>query len=372
MSSLQGPISRSGRVQEVIIDQGSLSGPGADRGLGRYARTISAALATVRGLEVTPLGLESSDNGLDGFRIQNALRKLNRASEIPYHSTSVYHLPVVKTRPWICSIQDVIPLDLREYRNLGVKARLLFNNSKRSDMLVANSAYTASRMVTRLGVPMERIEICPLPVSDSFYPSAENSFAPELRELLKTLDGVPFVVALADLRSPDPRKRFHWIRDLARELKSSRLAVVVTGRGITDKDFSDAHVLAPLSDADLAALYSHAVATFYPSAYEGQGLPPLEAMAVGCPVVAFRNTSIAEVVQIKDFLIDDPSPWSDGELDAPMAKTALHQVVEKLESWLDDPELLQGLRAKAKIVGRFETFTSLGANLSHAYSGTLK
>lgn len=55
---------------------------------------------------------------------------------------------------------------------------------------------------------------------------------------------------------------------------------------------------------ELACLYHHAFAMIYPSLYEGFGLPPLEAMSCGCPVVASNSSSIPEVVRESGLLID--------------------------------------------------------------------
>jgi len=54
------------------------------------------------------------------------------------------------------------------------------------------------------------------------------------------------------------------------------------------------HIL-PLNDAELRVAYSGAIALVYPSVYEGFGLPILEAMASGCPVITCQNSSIPEV-----------------------------------------------------------------------------
>jgi glycosyltransferase involved in cell wall biosynthesis len=60
-----------------------------------------------------------------------------------------------------------------------------------------------------------------------------------------------------------------------------------------------------ISDEDLARLFGAAQAFVYTSAYEGQGLPPLEAMACGTPVVAMRNSAVSEVVGRGGILIDE-------------------------------------------------------------------
>jgi glycosyltransferase involved in cell wall biosynthesis len=60
-----------------------------------------------------------------------------------------------------------------------------------------------------------------------------------------------------------------------------------------------------ISDSDLAWLYGHAMAFVFPSRYEGFGLPVLEAMQAGCPVVAYDNSSIPEVAGDAALLVPD-------------------------------------------------------------------
>jgi alpha-1,3-rhamnosyl/mannosyltransferase len=67
----------------------------------------------------------------------------------------------------------------------------------------------------------------------------------------------------------------------------------------------DARLLGRVGDEELADLYTAAGCFMFPSRYEGFGLPCLEAMACGCPVAAFRNSSVPEVVDEAGELVDD-------------------------------------------------------------------
>jgi len=68
-----------------------------------------------------------------------------------------------------------------------------------------------------------------------------------------------------------------------------------------------------VADDDLPTLYGGADALCYPSKYEGFGLPPLEAMACGCPVLCSRSSSLPEVVGDAGILLpaDNSSAWAD-------------------------------------------------------------
>lgn len=351
----------------MILDQYSLRGAGADRGLGRYAKTVAEALRNATSTSVIDLHGSTNSSGSELFAIQNGIAHLKQPRSVPYHATSVDHLPILKTRPWVCSIQDVIPLDLSGYRRLGIKTRLRFFSARRAEVIVANSRYTADRISARLKVNRNDIEVCPLPVANAYV----TAFAPKVLDsdpAVAEARARPYIVALADLRSPDPRKRFHWINDLAHGLSGSGIRMIVTGRGLSPEDFPETEVVPALDDEALARLYSLALATFYPSSYEGQGLPPLEAMAAGCPVVAFRNTSITEMVKLSEFLVDDPIPWVLQDLSAPMPSGTMNFVVNRLKGWREDPDRLQSLREEAHDIATDATLSSLGASLATIYA----
>jgi glycosyltransferase involved in cell wall biosynthesis len=83
---------------------------------------------------------------------------------------------------------------------------------------------------------------------------------------------------------------------------------------------SGAIQLGRVDDEELADLYSAASCLLFPSRYEGFGLPCLEAMACGCPVAAFRNSSIPEVVGGAGMLVEDGDGEALGDAAAAMIR----------------------------------------------------
>jgi glycosyltransferase involved in cell wall biosynthesis len=141
--------------------------------------------------------------------------------------------------------------------------------------------------------------------------------ASRLRALRESL-GVgeaPFILALGVI---EPRKNLRLLFDAYRILRDRHdlphLLVVVGRRGWLWEDTiehaerspyaADIRFVGFVPDGDLPALYSAASVFAFPSLYEGFGLPPLEAMACGTPVVSSSSSSLPEVVGEAGLLID--------------------------------------------------------------------
>jgi glycosyltransferase involved in cell wall biosynthesis len=124
--------------------------------------------------------------------------------------------------------------------------------------------------------------------------------APADRTVLEQHDLVrrPYVLAVSSM---NPTKNFARLVEAVGRLDRDGFDVVFAG-GSNSRVFQDAALgtsavkrLGYVSDAELVALYQHATCFVTPSVYEGFGLPALEAMTLGCPVVAARAASLPEV-----------------------------------------------------------------------------
>jgi glycosyltransferase involved in cell wall biosynthesis len=119
--------------------------------------------------------------------------------------------------------------------------------------------------------------------------------------------------------SPTPNKNFGLIvqalrtagtQDIQFLIAGSHNAKVFGGEGASTPDSAQVKYLGYVSDADLLQLYRHAHAFVFPSRYEGFGIPPLEAMSQGCPVLAARIDSVQEVCGDSALYFDPDSPES--------------------------------------------------------------
>jgi glycosyltransferase involved in cell wall biosynthesis len=146
---------------------------------------------------------------------------------------------------------------------------------------------------------------------------------------------------LLAVSSLNPRKNFKVIIEAFSEIHDDDLQLFIVGGKHSIFNNSDSNQinensdrvmwLGYVDDDQLSSLYANALAFVYPSLYEGFGLPPLEAMSLGCPVIVSNLTSLPEVCGDAALYIDpfDPS-----------------DVANKIEAILNDPKLSDQLIKK--------------------------
>ena len=165
---------------------------------------------------------------------------------------------------------------------------------RRSIVLVTDSEFSRQQIARYAGINSSRIHV--VPCGADHWQSVElDATVIERLELL----GKPYLLAVASL---NPNKNLPRLIRAYALLSRSDVPLVLVG-GMNSSIFSDQSmdqvpgvVLAGrVSDSELAALYSNAHAMVFPSLYEGFGLPALEAMTFGCPVVSSREASLPEV-----------------------------------------------------------------------------
>lgn len=291
----------------VAVETTPLTRAGGDRGIGRY---VSAVLAAVEanGWETVPIDLGPAEGGrllefTDLWRRRRRLRHWGRGVEV-FHATTPFVVSLSPPGRNVTTILDTIPLDLPTYAQTGLKSRLFYRLAARGDRILTLSHFSAERIRDLFGVAERDIVVAPLPPSVRFTPPD-----PTAAERLLAEHGIerPFVASLVDVRTRDPRKRAEWLSPLAEALRArAELPLVVVGGGTESWDGRGGmRALGRVSDELAAAVFGAALVFVSTSAYEGQGLPQLEAMACGTPVVAMANTAIPEIVQGGGVLVEE-------------------------------------------------------------------
>ncbi len=219
--------------------------------------------------------------------------------------------------------------DLAIYRNSGwfpgrqpLSTRYVVPRSVlRADVVIAVSENTAQDVVDVFGIPRSRIDVVPHGVAASFSPmSAEDLAAARARLKLPER----FILFVGTI---EPRKNLETLLE-AWAMMRDRPDLVVVGawgwlyepiRERMERMGSRLHHVDGLDPADLPAVYNLARVLAHPAWYEGFGLPPLEAMACGTPVVVSDRSSLPELVDGAGLVVpaDEPEAW----------RKALEQVV---------------------------------------------
>lgn len=254
-----------------------------------------------------------------------------------------YFAPPLRSRlPVVTTIGDLIPLLLPAYRgNWLVRAYMALARraALRSTHVLTFSNFSRSAILNYLGLPPERVTVAYLAAGEQYRPAADRAVA---QALVAARYGVqpPFIYYVGGL---DERKNLQTLlRAFAlvrNRHKHVTLAIAGRALGRDPRLFPDIDAL--IADLDLGAavcridvpvddgplLYQACTIFAYPSRYEGFGLPPLEAMACGAPVIVSDASSLPEVVGGAAIRIapDDVAGWA----------TAINRLLED-ESLRDD------------------------------------
>jgi glycosyltransferase involved in cell wall biosynthesis len=169
-------------------------------------------------------------------------------------------------------------------------------------MLLVPSEFVRSELGELLGVPAERVRLAP--------PGVDRRFAPDAGPAAPGLGR--YVLALG---TPSARKNLALLDRIRPALEAEGLQVVVAGstRGYLRDEGSGARRLGFVPEEQLPALYAGAAALAMPSIYEGFGIPCLEAMACGIPVVASDRAALPEACGGAAILADPDDPDSFAE-----------------------------------------------------------
>lgn len=251
----------------------------------RGPRRIRAALAGID-VEVRtwPLPFSHALRTAWSALARPAAERLLGAFDVLHFSDWMY--PPQRAGVRATTIHDLVPLHHPEWttrRTQAMHGRKYRNAAATCDVVFVNSAFTGRDVVETLGVPEERVRVA--------HPAPKDAYRADgpAADL-----GAPYVLTVATL---EPRKNLQVLVDAHRLLADDLVLAVVGGEGWGEQPLLDGPGIRRLgfvSDEELARLYRGAEAVAYPSRFEGFGIPVIEAMACGAPVVASAHPSLNE------------------------------------------------------------------------------
>ena len=234
--------------------------------------------------------------------------------------------PLVSAVPVVASVLDIIPLRLPEYRGgAAVRGymRLVALAARRARQLIAISQHSRGDMIARLGCAPSHVTAIPLAAGAQYRPLDRAQAAAQVAARYGLRGPFVYYVGGLDARKNLPLLLRAWAA--LRRAGGPPGTLVIAGRALGGdaRLFPDIDALigelgigssvarVDVPHADNPWLYNAATVFAFPSRYEGFGLPPLEAMACGTPVVASVASSLPEVLGDAALLAgpDDLPAW---------------------------------------------------------------
>lgn len=309
-------------------------------------RSGQGALADLR--PAPDSGVRLVESGASPFSLRQQWTvpaALRSAGAEVYHS-AYYVMAYRSGLPTVLTMYDLIPLLFPQYTS--ARARLLFRwmagaALRSAARVIAISGATRDDVLATYRVAPEKVAVVPL--------AADPVFCPQPSAAVRTAAegyGLPGEYVLY-LGSNKPHKNLVGLIRAWSRIQPTALPLVIAGawddRYPESRQEADAlgmgdqvRFLGPVPDSDLPALYSGASLFVFPSEYEGFGLPVLEAMACGTPVVCSNESSLPEVAGEAALYVD------------PTDEESIAQGIGEL---LEDPDLCRELRerglARAKL-----------------------
>lgn len=244
-------------------------------GIGRYARCLLEALH-----------VEAAENG--GEMLEG--RELARTDDL-FHSPWLSGALLRPKVPMVVTLHELVALKRTgQFLRAGLRARMHYLALQRAARLIVPSRVVAADAEALLRLDPERIHVIPEATAAAFSPRSEAEVA-AARRRYRLPDA--YLLWVGDLRHPDPSKRVASLTHAPRELP----LVLVGDTGQWARELEGVTLTGSVpDDDDLAAIYSGAHALVFPSEDEGFGLPVIEALACGTPVVACDLPTLREVV----------------------------------------------------------------------------
>jgi len=238
----------------------------------------------------------------------------------PYFDPFFVTLPLFEKQKRIITVHDLTPLVFPEHFPAGIKGNVSWQiqkiNLKKSQGIITDSHASQEDIEKIVGVKKEKTDVVYLAAAEEFKKMENGKWKNEL--LTKYNLPEKFILYVGDVT---------WNKNLPRmveAIKKTKIPLVMVGKTLVEKHFDKTnpwnkdlvavqkmtenidyiHKLGFVPTADLVGLYNTATAFIMPSVYEGFGLPILEAMQSGCPVITTKGGSIPEVAGDAAYYVD--------------------------------------------------------------------
>ncbi len=256
-----------------------------NHGIGRFARHVLEAL------DYIPVRLKSNPAApLDSWRLSQILGELN-ASDLFF--SPGYNTPLFCRSPFVFTIHDLSHVYCPENSSRMIRlyySTIMKRACQNAAKILTVSEFTRQQIVDWAEVPEEKVCNVGCGVDEAHTPAGE-------------VYGLPFSYLLCVSNRKKHKNEFRVVEAFAKAAVDKSLHLVFTGkpearltRWIERQKVSDRTVfLGVVPESKLPSLYRGATAMVFPSLYEGFGLPVLEAMACGTPVVTSSITAMSEI-----------------------------------------------------------------------------
>ncbi len=288
------------------------------RGTGFYIDNLKRALEK-----------ENSSNEYIYFTREQSLPKNIDLVHYPYFEPFFLTLPLSKPAPAVVTVHDLIPLVFPQYFPAGIKGNLRWQVQKLSlkncQEIITDSESSKKDIVRFTGFPEDKVNVIYLAPAPEFKKLEPGAWNLKIKEKYHLPDIFSLYVGDATWNKNLPT--------LVQAVKQTNIPLVMVGKALVEEDFdrtnpwnqdlAKVHDLAKdnpqilrlgfVPGEDLVGLYNLANAFVMPSLYEGFGLPVLEAMACGCPVVTSANSSLKEIAGEAAIFVEPQDPQSIAE-----------------------------------------------------------
>jgi glycosyltransferase involved in cell wall biosynthesis len=241
---------------------------------------------------------------------------------------------------------------------------LVRRTARRADRIIVGSEFSRQDIIETYDLPPDRVAVLPYGVADAFFLPGDR--AADLRRAAAYGLRAPYVVYVGRM---NPRKNLAALARAFTRFKASGSRphqLVIVGKKDFETDRMTAEIRATaesgivftgfVPDDDLPAIVRGAEIFVYPSLFEGVGLPVMEAMAAGTPVITSVSTSLPEIAGGAARLVD---PTDENELAGALAALA------------DDPALCRRMREEGRVRARDFSWKAAARKTLEIYDGVL-